>query len=497
MKLKTVKIVFALLFCATFYNSNTFAQTISEQLDIFFTSPQYSVNGNVLVAENGKVIYRKSFGLADAKNKLPNTENSRFEIASITKTFTSTAILQLKDKGKLNLDKPFVKYFPDFPYPEITIRHLLSHTSGLPDLQIFEELVKKNPNKIFTIADIIPAFKSWKQPLAFKAGENWSYSNSGYCLLALLVEKLSGLKFEDYVRQHIFEPAKMSDSYFETDELKNTDTNKAKNQRYPQLYAKELQAVQIPKWNSFTGNGGIVSTTNDLLKFDQTLYSGKLLKQATLDEAFMPMKLTNGKNAKTDSIDDALYGLGWFIFEDESAGKIVWHGGGRPGVVTVFLRNITKKQTVVVFDNSFNRATYRLGANAMNILNSKPIVTRKKSLVHDYGITLVENGTDEAFSKLVGLKSNTATYYLDEGEMNDLAYQLLYEATFAKHDELALEVAKLNAVFFPDSFNVYDTYGEILAKTGKKDAAILMYKKSIALNPKNEAGKKALEELKK
>lgn len=160
MKLKTIKVLFALLFCATFYNSNTFAQTVSEQLDILFTSPQYSVNGNVLVAENGKVFYRKSFGLADAKNKLPNNENSRFEIASITKTFTSTAILQLKDKGKLNLDKPFVKYFPDFPYPEITIRHLLSHTSGLPDLQIFEELVKKIPIRFLRLRTLFRRLKA-------------------------------------------------------------------------------------------------------------------------------------------------------------------------------------------------------------------------------------------------------------------------------------------------------------------------------------------------
>ena len=494
MKLRSAFLFLSLSFLLLSCNFEALAQTIPEQLDRLFTSRQYPVNGNVLVAENGKTIYKRSFGFADAKNKLLNNEDSRFQLASITKIFTSTAVLQIRDKGKLNLDDPYIKYFPDFPYPEITIRHLLSHTSGLPDLQIFEDLVEKYPDKAFTNADVIPALKMWKKPLQSKPGEAWSYSNSGYCLLALLIEKLSGTKFEDYVREQIFTPAKMNDSYFETDDLASSDSKKAKEQRYPLIFDTELKGVADEKWKRITGNGGIISTTDDLLKFDQALYSGKLLKQSSMDEAFTPEKLTNGKNARTSTLD-ALYGLGWFIFEDESAGKIVWHGGGRPGIATVLLRNLTRRQTVVVFDNSFNRETYRIGVNAMNILNGKAIDIRKKSLAHDYALTLIEKGADAAFCKLIELKSNTATYYLDEDEMNDLALQLLYAGTSANHNELALEVAKLNIAFFPDSFNVYDTYGEILAKIGTKEMAIEMYRKSIFINPKNEGGKKALAKL--
>ena len=138
MKAKTFKLLSAFLVPAVFCVSNTVSQTVPEQLEGLFTSTQYPVNGNVLVAEKGKVIYKKSFGFADAKNKLPNREDSKFQLASITKIFTSTAVLQLRDKGKLNLDDPLVRHFPEFPYPDITIRHLLSHTSGLPDFQIFE-----------------------------------------------------------------------------------------------------------------------------------------------------------------------------------------------------------------------------------------------------------------------------------------------------------------------------------------------------------------------
>lgn len=483
-----------LLLIAAVLQGVTWAQDIPAQLDGLFTSPLYPVNGNVLVAEHGTAIYKKSFGFADAKRERPNTAASRFQLASVTKIFTSTAVLQLLDKGKLRLDNPFAKYFPEFPYPEITVRQLLSHTAGLPDFQIFEELVEADPSKTFTNADVIPALIRWKQPLAFKPGEAWSYSNPGYCLLALLVEKSSGLKFEDYVRQHIFAPAGMTESYFDTDLRSSPDANKAMEQQYPLLIDKDLQPVEKSKWQGFVGNGGLISTTGDLLRFDKALYSGALLKPHTLEEAFTPAKLTNGQSAQTDTLS-ALYGLGWFILDTESVGKIVWHGGGRPGVVTMFLRNISKLQTVVVLDNSFNRETYRIGFNAINILNRKPVSIRKKSLVRDYARALIETGSDAAFCKLVALRSDSERYFLDEEEMNDLALQLLYAGTSPNHNDLAVEVARLNIAFFPESFNVYDTYGEILAALGRKELAIAMYRKSIEMNPKNESGKRALEEL--
>src|SRR5436190_13513349 len=125
------------LACVTLANQAA-AQTVSQKLDgLFQTSP---INGNVLVAENGRIIYQKSFGYADLAAKTPITNDSPFQTASVAKSFTSTAVLQLRDKRKLNLDDPFVKYFPEFPFPAIAIKHLLSHTSGLPDLELYERL---------------------------------------------------------------------------------------------------------------------------------------------------------------------------------------------------------------------------------------------------------------------------------------------------------------------------------------------------------------------
>lgn len=502
----TLKLKF--LFLIIVSGTTALCQNIPQRLDSFFNSlTKYNqINGSVLVAENGNVLYNKAFGYADFESKTPNGNNTKFTLASVSKVFTSTAVLQLRDKGKLKLDDPFIKYFSDFPYPDITIRNLLSHTSGLPDYNLYEDQINKNPNKIFTNKDILPSLKLWNKPLSFKPGEKWEYSNTNFCLLALLIEKLSGLEFEKYLQKFIFNPAKMNDTYFQTDILHLYDKNRSINYEYPFLYSTNFEKVDSLnkyRWrlynaSGFVGQGNIITTTKDLLKFDNSLYSGNILKPTTLIEAFTPTKLKNGMNTNANvGMGKASYGLGWFIFADTSLGKIVWHTGGQPGGLSIFLRNITKKQTVIMFDNAFHKNLYGEGVNVMSILNNKPVVIYKKTLAKDYGSTLVEKGINAGFCKFQELKADSIHYYLSEDEMNELGLQLLYEPSFKGHDELSLEVLKLNTLLFPDSFNTYDSYGEALAKTGKKDEAIFMYKKSIELNSQNDGGKKALEELQK
>ncbi len=502
----TLKLKF--LFLIILSGTIVFCQNIPQRLDSFFNSlAKYNqINGSVLVAENGNEIYKKSFGFADFENKTLNTDNTKFTLASASKVFTSTAILQLRDKGKLKLDAPLIKYFSDFPYPDITIRNLLSHTSGLPDYNLYEDQINKNPNKIFTNKDVLPSLKLWNKPLSFKPGEKWEYSNNNFFLLALLIEKLSGLEFEKYLQKFIFNPAKMNDTYFQTDITHSNDKRSSKNYDYPFLFSsayENVDSLNKYRWrlynaSGFVGQGNIMTTTEDLLKFDNTLYTGNILKLTSLAEAFTPTKLKNGMNANANvGMGKASYGLGWFIFADTSLGKIVWHTGGVPGGLSIFLRNITKKQTVIMFDNAFHKNLYGEGVNVMSILNNKPVVIYKKSLAKDYGSALVEKGIDAGFCKFQELKADSAHYYLSEDEMNELGLQLLYEPSFKGHNELSLEVLKLNTLLFPSSFNTYDSYGEALAKTDKKDDAIFMYKKSVELNPQNDGGKKALEELQK
>lgn len=501
MKLNIFKIMLFAL--AVFCSSNLFGQTVTAQMDSLFATPQNPINGNVLVAENGKVVYKKSFGFADFENKIPNSESSRFNIASVSKTFTSVAILQLKEKGKLGLDDPVKKYLPEFPYADITIKHLLSHTSGLPDIELFDDLT----DKVITNQQVLPSLNQWKTPLSFKPGEKWEYSNVNFNLLLLVVEKVSGQPFREYLQENIFSKAQMSDTYLLEDYLHvRNDKNRVVSHKLPQLYSENPVDVQnkifpfvigLHRLSGLKGDGDIISTTADLLKYDQCLYGGILLKQATLNEAFTPTRLNNGEPAYTSiNLGKNAYGLGWFIFEDTSKGKIVWHTGGVPGSVSVLLRNISKNQTVILLDNANSVGVYRMGVNAMHILNNTtPLLIVKRSLVREYAKVLAAKNVDAAYCKLKELQSDSTHYYLDEDEMNNMGLALLDETAVVGHEEKALEALKLNTLLFPESYNTYDSYGEALAKTGKKNEAIFMYRKSLELNPENDSGKKALEQL--
>lgn len=491
-KIMTTKFWLPLLFIITF--TNVFAQNKHKELDNYFSvlSKNQQFNGNVLIAENGKIIYEKSFGYADFSIRKPSAANASFPIASITKTITSTAILQLMKKGKLNLKDPVTKFLSDFPYPDVTIRQLLSHTAGLPIYDtLFFPLIAKNPVAVYENKDIIPACISEKAPLIFKPGEDFSYNNVNYNILALIVEKISGVSFQSYLKKNIFDPAGMtntSTSKF----LSRPDKNLSKRYLLKHLYSDQFQmADTLPEFKAiynfnFQGHGDLISTTHDLLQYDIALYDGKLLKNSTLIEAFTPVKLNNGK----DNIQR--YALGWITREDTSLGEIVKHDGGMPGGRSMLLRNITKHQTIILFDNTANNVI-PISDNALKILNGLKVEKPKKSGSKTYGIALVNQGLAAADKIMAKIQKDTSNYYLAENEINSLGYDFISsnknteaEATFKKNTEL-----------FPSSWNTYDSYGEILLKNGKKTAAIKMYQKSIELNPENENGKNVLKQLQK
>jgi CubicO group peptidase (beta-lactamase class C family) len=473
-------------------------QLHAQSVDSLFTTlyENYAFNGNVLIAEKGHAIYSHSFGFANVEDSLKNSEATRFHLASVSKIFTSTAILQLKEAGKLKLDAPVVEYLPDFPIPAITIRHLLSHTSGLPDFQVFEAPHAADTSKIFSNADIIPALKGWKQPLP-APGERWSYSNTGYAVLSLVIEKLSGMHYQDYLQQHIFKRSGMTNTYIQTALIPVPDASRATWYDFHYYAPGELIRVDAIKSNRIAtvilggiiGPGNIVSTTGDLLRFDEALYAGKLLKPATLAEAFTPTRLNNGEQATTGN---SYYGLGWMILRDTSMGKIVWHSGGAAGIVTVFMRNITRHQLVILLDNVTHRNVHGDGVRAMYMLNHKTLKMDKKSLAAGYVQVLFKKGVDAAMTKFNQLKDDTAHFYMDERELNWYGLELLWNGGKA----LGLEALKINTLLYPGSWNVYDSYAQALLLNGHKQEAVVMYEKSIAMNPDNRGGREALEQIK-
>lgn len=479
------------------------AQGSVQRLDSLFTalSSQSILNGNVLVAEKNQVTYKKSFGYADLQRQILNSDSSVFTIASISKTITSVTILQLLEKHRLKLDDPLRRYMPDFPFPAITIRQLLSHTSGLPDKEVlFDSLLKNQPDRIITNQDLMPALKALKKSLINQPGQKWQYSNINYNLLALLVEKLTHTPFDTYLKDHIFKPAQMNHTWLETALHKPVIANRTINYKYSTHYAPSLARADTmassKMWlnlNGLIGQGGIVTTTQDLFRFDQSLYIGSLVKASTLQQAFTPTKLSNGQVVEIDGpVGRSSYGLGWFILADTSAGKIVWHNGSVPGGLAFFLRNITNHQTVIILDNAESFGLYTAGVNAFNILGKKPLTIRKRSLAELYAKDLWAKGADYGVCRLISLRGDSTRYYFEPGEMDQIGHELLR----TNHIEFALELFKLNTLLKPDAWEVYQSYGIALQQAGKRGEAISMYEQSLRMNPKNEQAQKALAQLK-
>ena len=474
-------------------------QHVKEQLDAYFHA-KGAFNGNLLVAEKGRVIYQASFGYARFEDKKPNTAATQFELASIAKTFTALAVVQLWEKGKINIDTTYASYFPAFPYPAITIRQLLSHSSGFSDQQLSQSnsaYQKKHNIEIMTNADEIPAVAEANIKLDLQPGEKWWYSNMGYDLLALLVEKVSGEPFNTYLKKHIWEPAGMNATYAHNMLLNNgPNPNRAENYDYLRTYEGQRTRLTDDKSGYFksvlVGASNNVSTTGDFLKFDHALKTGILVKPSTLSAATTPAKLANGEPVwiwlDIGGMGKAFDSMGWFIFEDTSMGKIVWHTGGTPGCATIFFRNLTKDQLVVAFDNTNGEKLYRKGLNAMRILNGREPLPIKLSLTKVYAKVLYKDGKTVAEDFLNAHKTDTAGYILVENDMNNLGYE------FMEHGHLseALITFELNTRLYPQSDNVFNSYGDGLLKSGDKTGAIAMYRKSLEINPNNEDSVKAL-----
>jgi len=476
------------------------AQDTFKRLDSLFNG-QFDagqLNGNVLVADHGQVIYKKSFGYADIPNKVLNTDHSAFFLASVSKTITSTAILQLVQKNKIRLDKPFKKYFAQFPYPDITVRNLLSHTSGLPrdKEDIFDTVLKVQPQKKFSYHDIIPALQQYPKPLAFKPGDKFSYSNINYNLLALLVEKASGMPFDAYLKKYIFIPAGMTETYLSSPQLPQK-INVTHRYLYPKHYYPHFKlADSIPdvaniyvNYTIFWGEGNVISTTTDLLKFDQALYNNKLVNSKILDEAFKPTVLNS--NQEVIAGGGVSYGLGWYILKIKAPEKIVLHNGFIQGLRSTFIRNLSNNQTVIILDNGQSGSNFITASNAISILDNTPQEKVKISIADKYAKILFEKGADIAASRLVQMQADTAHYRSNAHEMDFIANELLSDLYIDK----ALEAYKINLLLNPTNPEMYNSYGKALDKAGKKQEAILIYKRSLALKQDNKDAKDALVKL--
>lgn len=452
-------------------------------------------NGSVVISKSDKTIFSTHFGFSNIEKKEKLNDQSQFPIASITKTFTSTAILQLQQKGELNINEPVQKYLTDFPYPNITIRQLLNNTSGLAqEYTLFDTIIKEQPEKIISNKDIIPTYIRFKIPLSFPSGSKWEYNNVNFCLAGLIIEKVSGISYAKYLEKNIFKPAKMKNSFAPVDRKIKTK-NQVELYAYPNFYSTELANTKtlkdpflISEKSNFYGNGGIVSTALDLEKYQKALFSYQILGKKELEEALTATKLNDGKTVSyTIDGKDISYGLGWGMYTDENEGEIVFHDGLITGLTSILLHNITKNQSVILLSNS-GCSIFPISNAVLNLINDKPYTIPVQNLSRIYG-SLVESGSKEKASELIQeYLKNPNSYEVSERDFNRLGYQFLR----LQKCKNALEVFNFATLIFPTSWNVFDSYGEALHQCGKKEEGVKMYQKSIELNPKNENGKQML-----
>ena len=292
-------------------------------------------NGSILIAKKGQVLLSKGYGMANYELEVPNTPQTKFHIASISKTFTATAIMLLQERGLLSVSDPLTKYIPDYPNGEkITIHHLLTHTSGIPDVNQFSDY---NNNSKFpqTPASLIAMFK--QRPLSAQPGERYGYSNSNYNLLAFIIEKVSGKSFGDFLQANIFDPLGMKDTAHDS-YAPALVKNRASG--YVPAGVDGLENAPYLDWTMKTGNGSLYSTVEDLYKWDRALYTEKILKKSSLDKMF------------TKHVDGAI-GYGWFISRRLNRNTIRINGRS-PGFQGEIHRYIDDDVCVIVLGNNYS-----------------------------------------------------------------------------------------------------------------------------------------------
>ncbi|MRX26723.1 serine hydrolase [Kangiella sp. HZ709] len=307
---------------------------LDEWLNNLHSTNQF--NGSVLIARDGDIILNKSYGYADLAKKQPLSQQSSFNLASLSKPFTALGVLMLVEEGKLTLDESVVTYLPSINYPQITIRHLLNHNSGLPDYMELASQHWEDKNVVFKSSDLLDLYSQHQPELLFKPGDKHKYSNTGYVVLAALIEEVSGMSFEDYMDKKVFIPVGMNDtSVFNL----LSDENKLENRVWG-TDGEELNDLMY--LDGVAGDGGIYSTTHDLLKWTIALDSEKLISKELLEEAYSPGKLNSGKS--TD------YGFGWIV-EDKN---VYWHNGGWVGFSSLLRKDLNTDSTVIFLDSGSN-----------------------------------------------------------------------------------------------------------------------------------------------
>lgn len=335
--------------------SEYFSQPLIQQIDSVLNiyHKRYGFHGTVLVARHGYEIYKGAFGTANFSTKRQLVTDDIFQLASVSKQFTAMSVLMLKERNQLKLTDTLTKFFPQLSYNNITIKQLLNHTAGCPNYMWLLEHKWDTINGIPNNMNIIDLMAKYNLPLYFTPGRRFEYSNTGYMLLAAIVEKVSKEPFDKFLHENIFQPLAMENSFAFSTSNKLHDSKTKK--RIPGYYRRHRRYYPIESTihDGGLGDKNVFSTVEDLYKWDQALYSNTLVSEQTLQEAFTPAKNKRGYHYA--------YGYGFRLREHNNQ-QVVYHNGLWEGFRNNFHRYIEQKNTIIVLshtNNSINNTIQR------------------------------------------------------------------------------------------------------------------------------------------
>ena len=315
-----------------------------------------SFNGIVLYAEKGKVVYKKAFGVTDYRTNQPLQTTSAFNLASITKQFICMCIMMLQERGQLLLDDDCKKYIPELPYESITIRNLMTHTSGIPEyFDIFQHY--KTPLDTLTNEKLITLFATYTPPLDFATGTKWNYCNTNYALLVSIIERISKERIAVFIKKNITAPLGLKDTYVYDVLMPSIPTNHVYGFEET---GEKRKLNDLTPFDGVVGDGNIYSSVEDLYKWEQSLATEKLVKKTTFAEAIQPVKLKDGSTYP--------YGFGWFIEKDME--QQYYHTGGWAGFINLIYRDVKNKRTIIALSSGSNGFANRV---VKNFIQGKPL----------------------------------------------------------------------------------------------------------------------------
>ena len=425
-------------------------------------------NGAVLVAESGKVIFKKGYGFANMEWNIPNEPDTKFRIASLTKQFTSMLIMQLVEEGKVKLDGKISDYIPEYRKDvgeQVTIHHLLTHTSGIPSYHNLPDFFSEIIRDPYSVDEFVKKYCSGD--LEFEIGSKWRYNNSGYFLLGAIIEKVTGKTYEEFLKEKILDPLGMKNSGY--NHHKSILMNRASG------YVKTSCGYDNAAYDDRSVTyaiGAMYSTVEDLYLWDRALYTEKLLSKKYKDIMFKPYLVG--------------YAYGWWIIKSaplaDSKDSLVTigHQGGIFGFNTRISRLIDDKHLIVLLNNTGDIDGGGISEGIINILYGKPYDLPKKSIADILYETILKEDVASAKKQYYELKDmHPDDYDFGKNELNGLGVRLRDAGML---DE-AIEIYKWIIEINPEWFEAYNGIADVYRLKGDKELAIKYYAKSLEMNP--------------